>query len=122
MSMAGPALRRAIAGLLIAVIAAPATAADPITLILLRLLRDQIVTSAASRAIDSATDDKNTRTALAPPPTKPGRPFGMDDAQLRRLIDEGFVHLLPPQRDEVFASVKRIIDDPKNTTFTMREP
>jgi hypothetical protein len=108
-------LRYVISGMLIAIFAVPASAADPLTLILLRLLRDQIISSVASRAVEGAIDDQKQRALLAPiQPSKPGRAYGMDDSQLRRLIDEGFVHLTAPQRDEVFASVKRIIDDPKN--------
>jgi hypothetical protein len=53
----------------------------------------------------------------APPAAYPGFPaalHGLDDAQLRRLIDEGFIHLTASQRDEVYASVRRILADPKN--------
>ncbi len=108
-------MRYVISGLLIAMLALPAGAADPLTLILLRLLRDQIISSVASRAVESAIEGQKQRALLAPVrPSNPGRAYGMDDTQLRRLIDEGFVHLTPQQRDEVFASVKRIIDDPKN--------
>jgi hypothetical protein len=36
------------------------------------------------------------------------------------LIDEGFVHLTTAQRDEVFAGVKRILDDPKNSVIRLQ--
>jgi hypothetical protein len=44
----------------------------------------------------------------------PAHPYDLDDGKLRTLIQEGFLHLTPAQRDEVFASVKRILADPKN--------
>lgn len=100
-------------GLIAVVLVTPVGAAEPLTLILLRLLRDQIITAAATSAIEGVIEDQKRSAAMAPP-AQPGRAYGMDDAQLRRLIDEGFVHLLPAQRDEVFAGVKRILDDPKN--------
>jgi len=95
------------------VVAMPAGAADPLTLILLRLLRDQIITSVATRAYDGVIDDQKQRAASTLQSPQSRRPYGMDDEQLRRLIDEGFVHLSASQRDEVYASVKRIIDDPR---------
>jgi hypothetical protein len=105
-------MRRAIAAIAIAVFCAPAYSADPLTLLLLRLLRDKII----SAGIEAAVERANVPSSVPPPaPSLPGLPYaGFDDAQLRRLIDEGFVHLSSAQRDEVHASVRRIIADPKH--------
>lgn len=111
----GSSVRRFICAGLIAALAMPASAADPLTLILLRLLRDQIITSVATRAYEGVTEDQQQRAEAAAQQPQSRRPFGMDDTQLRRLIDEGFVHLTELQRDEVYASVKRIVDDPRYT-------
>jgi hypothetical protein len=104
-------LRRGLLGLVLAIWASSAVAADPLTLILLRLLRDQIISAAAQAAYESAQ-------AASKPPAGPvvfsPHPYDLDDSKLRTLIDEGFVHLTAAQRDEVFASVKRILADPKN--------
>ena len=93
---------------------APAQAADPLTLILLRLLRDKIITSGVESAVEGAS-----RSNVVAPRAPPGgadfsATFGLSDAQLRLLIDEGFVHLTSSQRNEVYVSVRRIIADPKN--------
>jgi len=103
-------LRRGVIGVVLAIWSSVAIAADPLTLILLRLLRDQIITAAAQAAYESAQAPKPP----AGPIIFPAHPYDLDDRKLRTLIDEGFVHLTAAQRDEVFASVKRILSDPKN--------
>jgi hypothetical protein len=103
-------LRRAVIGVLLAVWSSAAVAADPLTLILLRILRDQIITAAAEAAYESMQKPK----PQPGPIVFPAHPYDLDDAKLRTLIEEGFVHLTSAQRDEVFASVKRILADPKN--------
>ena len=99
----------------IAMVCAPVYAVDPLTLLLLRVLRDKMI----STGIESAAEHAAVQQSMPPlAPSLPGLSgalfAGFDDAQLRRLIDEGFVHLTSAQRDEVYASVRRIIADPKN--------
>ncbi len=96
--------------LLFAVTAAPVYAAEPLTLFLLKMLRDQIATAAIESAVNSASQP------AAPPPVAPALAgvHGVDEAQLRGLIDAGFVHLTPAQRAEVYASLTRMLADPKN--------
>jgi hypothetical protein len=101
--------RRWATGIVLAMFSTAALAADPLTLILLRLLRDQVITAAARAAYESAQKP-------APPPGPivfPAHPYDLDDRKLRTLIDEGFVHLTSGQRDEVFAAVKRALADTK---------
>ena len=108
-------VRRIAVAIVIAIFCAPAFSADPLTLLLLRMIRDKIISAGLEATAESAG-----RYQAAPPPDRrlPGLhgPLfaGFDESQLRRLIDEGFLHLTPAQRDEVFASVRRIIADPKN--------
>ena len=103
-------LRRAVIGVLLAISSSAALAVDPLTLILLRIVRDQIITAAAEAAYDRLQEPK----PQAGPIVFPAHPYDLDDAKLRTLIEEGFVHLTSAQREEVFASVKRILADPKN--------
>ncbi|MBX3651738.1 MAG: hypothetical protein KF771_10250 [Burkholderiales bacterium] len=96
--------------LLFAVTSAPAYAAEPLTLFLLKMLRDQIATAAIESAVNAAS------RPAAPPVIAPALAgvHGVDEAQLRGLIDTGFVHLTPAQRAEVYASLTNMLADPKN--------
>lgn len=90
--------------------AVPVQAADPLTIYLLKILRDQM----ASAAIESAVDN------LSSPAAKPTAPaaligvYGVSEEQLRGLIDTGFVHLTPAQRDDVYAKLTRMLADPQH--------
>ena len=106
-------LRRIVVGVLLAISSSAALAVDPLTLILLRIVRDQIITAAAEAAYDRLQEPK----PQAGPIVFPAHPYDLDDAKLRALIEEGFVHLTSAQREEVFASVKRILADPKNASM-----
>lgn len=96
--------------LLFAAVTAPAHAAEPLTMFLLKMLRDQMATSALESAFNS----------LPPPVEKPVTPpalvgvYGISEEQLRGLIDAGFVHLTPAQRNAVYASLTRMLADPRN--------
>ena len=108
-------LRRAVIGIVLMMFSSVALAVDPLTLILLRLLRDQILTAAAKAAYES------NQAPAAPPGVMvfPAHPLDLDDGKLRALIDEGFVHLTSGQRDEVFAAVKRGLAEPKNANVRL---
>ena len=58
-------LRQGVIGMVLALQSWTALAADPLTLILLRLLRDQIITAAAKAAYESAQ-----QAATAPAPSR----------------------------------------------------
>lgn len=100
-------LRRSLAVLVFSVMPAVAHAAEPLTMFLLDLLRQQIMSSIES----SAAAAQREREMAA---SVPRAPYDLEDQRLRALIDEGFVHLTPAQREEVFAGVKRALADPKN--------
>jgi len=97
--------------LLLVAVTVPAHAAEPLTLFLLKMLRDQIATSVIESAVNSAV--RPTAKAPVVAPALAGV-YGVDEAQLRGLIDTGFVHLSSAQRDEVYASLTRMLADPKN--------
>lgn len=96
--------------LLLATAAVPAHAADPLTLYLLKVLRDQMATSVLESAVNS----------IPQPAAKPSAPsalagvHGVSEEQLRMLVDAGFVHLTTAQRAEVHASLMRMLADPQN--------
>lgn len=96
--------------LLLATAAVPAHAADPLTLYLLKMLRDQMATSVLESAINSI------RPATAKPPAQSALAgvHGVSEEQLRMLVDAGFVHLTTAQRAEIHASLMRVLADPKN--------
>lgn len=103
-------MRRVLICLLLAAWPTVASAAEPLTLLLIHILRQQVLNSVQG-AIEEAQREQE-RAAAAP------RSFyDLDDRRLRTLIDEGFVHLTPSQRDEVYAAVKRALADPKNAAI-----
>ncbi len=95
--------------LLLAAGAAPAHAAEPLTLFLLKLLRDQMISSAVESAVDGIP-----AAAQPPAPAALTGVYGVSEEQLRALIDTGFVYLTPAQRAEVYANLTRMLADPKN--------
>jgi hypothetical protein len=102
------AIRRSLAIVLLAG-STSALALDPITLVLLRMLRDQIV----SKSLEAAMETPAAGRSASAFDTVPA-PLTFDDAKLQSLIDEGFVHLSDAQRAEVYRSVKAMLADPKN--------
>ncbi len=112
MSRAASCWHRLLVTLLFIGYSGSAVAVDPLTLVLLRMLRDQII----SRSLEAVA----TAPATVPgapthqPLIIPEAPFDLGDERLKALIDEGFLHLAPVQRQEIFASVKKLLADPKN--------
>ena len=102
--------------IMLTLLCTPAHSFDPLTLILLRFVRDQMISAGIESAVDRAIDQSSTGSPVGTQPAIPNLPLGMDDTQLRRLIDEGFVHLTAVQRDEVYESLQRILLDPKNAS------
>ena len=95
--------------LLLAQAAAPlhAQAAEPLSLYLLRMLRDQAI----SKGIEAAV------TSVPVPPPAPAlltNVYGITEEQLRGLIDVGFVHLTSGQRAAIYSSLTRMLADPQN--------
>jgi len=90
--------------LLFTAVVAPAHAAEPLTLFLLNMLRDQIV---------SSSPESPAEGTLSAPAALQGV-YGISEAQLRALIDTGFVHLTPSQRAEIYVSLTQMLADPKN--------
>ncbi len=100
-------IRRSLLCVLFALWPALANAAEPLTVFLLDMLRQQVVSSIQSSF--ARAERERAEAAAVPRPL-----YDLDDQKLRMLIDEGFVHLSPAQREEVFAGVKRALADPKN--------
>lgn len=96
--------RRSVLFALLAALAAPAPAAEPLLMLLMSVARQMIETAAR-------------RQAEAPPPrpeplrTYPGTTVMPE--QLRRMIDESFGYLSDAQRREIFDSLHASLLDPK---------
>ena len=88
-----------------------ALAVDPIVLFLLRMIRDSAASSAIQAGVESTTakpDPQSTASLprLAPLPQSEGQ-------WLKQLIDESFIHLSGAQREDLFASLTRMLNDPR---------
>lgn len=105
-------MHRMVAGLLLVIWSSASFAVEPMTLILLRVLRDQLITSSTQAAIEGAQREYERPIAVLP-----SSPYALDDQKLRALIDEGFIYLTPAQRDEVYVSMRRTLADPGNAAL-----
>jgi hypothetical protein len=100
-----------LAYLVLALWPAVGVAAEPLTLLLIHIIRQQIE-SAVEDAIETARRERERPVLIIPP-----APYDLDDQKLRALIDEGFIYLSSAQREEVFVSMKRILSDPNNAAL-----
>ena len=104
---------RCLVGVLI-LCSASAACADPVLLLLLRMARDR----AMSASIEAGVNSLQRHSTIPSPvygfalPTPP-LPIGNEEQQMRALLDENFLHLSAGQRDEVFAGVRKILQDPR---------
>lgn len=100
-----------LAYLVLALWPAVGVAAEPLTLLLIHIIRQQIE-SAVEDAIETARREQARPVLIIPP-----APYDLDDQKLKALIDEGFIYLSSAQREEVFVSMKRILSDPNNAAL-----
>lgn len=104
------AVRSVILGLVLMAVPVPCQAADPFVLFLLRMLRDQAISSAiesGAKPSPQVRQPPSDTTFVVPQPAS-------EADRLRRLIDESFVHLKPEQRRDLHASLLKILNDPGN--------
>lgn len=105
------AIRVAVLGLALASYANAALAADPLTLFLLRMLRDQVLSSVVEAGVTGSQQPAAPGVAAIPRASPEAPTEGL---WLKGLIDESFVHLSAPQREELHASLMRMLADSKN--------
>ena len=99
------------AGLIFCSISSAAMAADPFTLFILRMLRDQVISSGIEAGFTPSPQASRPASAAAALPA----PQPVTEGQwLKGLIDDSFIHLGPQQRDELHASLQKMLSDPKN--------
>lgn len=103
-------VRRGVFITLLLATATPAYATDPLTLYLLKILRDQLATSVLESAVNSIPSAQAKPTA----PAALAGVYGVSEEQLRLLVNAGFLHLNAAQRAEVHASLMRMLADPQN--------
>ena len=105
-----PAIRIAVFGLVLASSSTAALAADPLVLFLLRMMRDQVLSSAIESGVEGSKQPAKPEVAPLPPP---GPQSPAEGQWLKGLIDESFVHLGAGQREELHASLMKMLGDPK---------
>ena len=89
--------------------------ADPLLLLLLRFARDQVLSASVEAGVTSLQKSSTIPSpvygfALPAPPI----PAGNEEQQLRALLEENFLHLNAGQRDEVYAGLQKILQDPQH--------
>lgn len=106
------AVRVVLIGAIFASWSAAAVAADPLTLFLLRMLRDQVISSSIEAGVGVAREQSSSASVPVIPRAEP--PPAAEGQWLKGLIDESFIHLGQQQREELHASLLKILNDPKN--------
>lgn len=97
--------------LLVLMVPWPAQAVEPLTLFLLNMLRERAV----SMTLESVVRHQEAEAQKVLPQTGDwAGVYGVTHAQVREMIDTGFVHLSATQRTEIYHSFGRMLDDPKN--------
>jgi hypothetical protein len=90
--------------------ATPACAFDPVTLMVLRLVRDQLVSAGLEAGLQPPSRIPGYGSRRSPAVSAPS----MED--LRATIDEGFPYLERAQRDAVYERLKAALADPQYAT------
>ena len=106
-------VRAPVLALALALCAPPAQAFDPLTLFLLRMLRDQAISSSIESGVTASQQRPGMDGAATSTPFGAIQPTS-ESQQIRMTIDESFLHLGPQQRAELHASLMQILADPKN--------
>jgi hypothetical protein len=108
-------VRAPVLALALALCAPSAQAFDPLTLFLLRMLRDQAISSSIESGVSASQQRPDQDGAgMTTPYFVPLQPTS-ESQQLKMTIDDSFLHLGPQQRAELHASLMRILNDPKNS-------
>jgi hypothetical protein len=97
-------------------LAAPAFALEPLTLALLRMLRDHTITAGLEAGMTSLQE----QPAVPPMVTWQALPAiasGAEGPELKALIDESFAYLTPHQRTAIYEGVMRVVSDPQHATM-----
>jgi hypothetical protein len=90
-----------------------ACAIDPLVLFLLRMVRDSAISAAIERGVEASREKSRPEDQAAALPRLAPLP-ATEGQWLRTLIDESFVHLTSGQREELYASLTRMLNDPRH--------
>ena len=109
-------LRRFIICVVLLFISTTAVAVEPILLLLLRMARDQAISTSIERGVGAMRPESNPSAPVFGYmlPTEPVSK-GTEEQRLRALIDDSFLHLTAAQRNAVFVSVQKILNDPQHS-------
>lgn len=105
-----PVIRIAVFGLVLAFYAPAVMAMEPLTLFLLRMLRDQALSTAIEAGVTSSQQAPKPESASPRPAPVPPT----EGQWLKGLIDESFIHLSVQQREQLHASLMKMLGNPKN--------
>jgi hypothetical protein len=98
------------------VIASPSFGIEPLTLMMLRIIRDQAISAgieAGARSLAEQPEAPRMTTWHA----LPALPSGSEEEHLKALIDESFAYLDPGQRAAVHHSLMRVVTDPQHAAI-----
>jgi hypothetical protein len=96
--------------------ASPSFGVEPLTLILLRMVRDQTITAGLEAGANSLREQQSP-APMVTWKALPALPSGTEEGELRALIDESFAYLAPDQRATVHESVMRVVADPQHAAI-----
>jgi hypothetical protein len=97
------------------------SAIDPVMLLLMRMLRDKIITSLADAAVGYALKPPDPSVVALPSPRPGIPPPGMPEPErIRFLIDNNYTYLSAPERDRVYQGMMAALDDPANAAVRGR--
>jgi hypothetical protein len=102
----GRMLRKGVVFTLLLGLCAPAWAIDPLIMFLLNAASEAAMRTAERNAMQAPPP--------APPPDRNYPGTQVEPAQLRKLIDDSFLHLSSAQKKEVFDKLNTALLDPKN--------
>lgn len=108
-------MRRCLVCALLLCWSSAASAVDPLTLMLLRMMRDHTISATLETGVNSLR--RPSDPPIAGWPVEPAPVQGTDEAGLKSLIDESFLYLTSAQRDAVHAGLMKVITEPQNATI-----
>jgi hypothetical protein len=100
-----------------ALYAAPARAADPLTMFLLGWVKNIIESQIEEAAQKRPPAPVQSVAPTMPSPIMPALPAKVTEGDLRALVDDGFAYLSSAQRKELLEHVEKALSDPANGPY-----
>ncbi len=110
---------RCLIGLLL-LSSASAACADPVLLLLLRMMRDQAISASLEAGVGAMRQEAQPQPIHVYALPTPAVQEGGAEQRVRVLIDENFLHLARAQRDTVFDGMQKVLNDPQHAPIRAR--